>query len=252
MTGTYKPTDHLLLLAGSGESRAIAQALAQRAGGEVTASLLYPSRTHGPLPVPTRLGRFGGEAGLAQFLRDEQITAVLDATHPFANQISGRAARVCAQLQVPYALVLRPQWQAEPGDPWTEVADEAAVGDLLSPGQRVFTTTGRATLERLVHGSDAQFLVRQLENRAPSDTMPNVQYIAGKGPFSVADEMENLTRLNIDVLVAKNSGGLPSRTKLDAARALGIPVILIARPTPPADVLILETVTAALDWVDQL
>lgn len=252
MKQTNTSANHLLLLAGSGESRALAQALAQRADPEVTASLLYPSRTHGPLPVPTRLGRFGGEPGLARFLQNEQITGVLDATHPFANQISARAARVCAGLNVPYVLVLRPHWVAGPQDQWREVADEAAVADLLLPGQRVFATTGRATLEHLVQGSDAHFLVRQLEDRTPPEHLKNVQYIAGKGPFSVADEMENLTRLNIDVLVVKNSGGLPSRTKLDAARALGIPVILIARPKPPVDVLIVETVEQALTWVDQI
>lgn len=242
---------NLLLLAGSGEARVIAEALAPRDDLEVTASLLYPSRTHGPLPVPTRLGRFGGEPGLGRFLQDENIDAVLDATHPFANQISARAARVCARAQVPYALVLRPEWSAEPEDHWQKVPDESAVADLLDAGQRVFTTTGRATLERLAAGTDALFLVRQLEDRPPPEHMKNVQYIVGKGPFSVEDEIENLTRLNIDVLVVKNSGGLPSRTKLDAARALGLPVILIARPTQP-DALILTSVDAALDWVNAL
>jgi precorrin-6A/cobalt-precorrin-6A reductase len=242
---------HLLLLAGSGEAREIAAALLKQPDWTVTASLLFPERSTGPLPVPTRLGRFGGEDGMARFLTSEAVDAVLDATHPFANQITAQAVRVCGRLALPFAQVLRAAWVPGPGDRWAEVANEAAVAAILRPGQRVFTTTGRATLDQLVSRSSARFFVRQLEPRETAAPFANVRYVTGQGPFSVQEELQTLRDLKIDVLVCKNSGGDPSRTKLDAARMLGIPVILIARPVQP-DVVTLETVSAALDWVHGL
>ncbi|MFT4961192.1 MAG: precorrin-6A/cobalt-precorrin-6A reductase [Paracoccaceae bacterium] len=242
---------HLLLLAGSGEARVLAERLALQGQMRVTASLLTTPRSFGALAIPTRVGAFGGKDGQARYLRDQRITAVLDATHPFADRISAQTAEVCAELGLPYAQVLRPDWQPTAADHWQEVASEAAAAALLTSGQQVFTTTGRATLDGLVRNRAAQFFVRQMEPRNDEASRPNVTYISGKGPFSVADEIETLRALNIDVLVVKNSGGVPSRTKLDAARALGIKVILIARP-PLLDVRRLETVKAALDWIDAL
>jgi len=251
MTETGHQRRHLLLLAGSGEARVIAAALTDHADWQVTASLLFPPRSFGPLPVPTRLGRFGGEIGMARYLTAERVEAVMDATHPFAHQISARAARVCTRLAIPFAQVLRPPWVAGPGDNWIEVADEIEVAAHLRPDQRVFTTTGRATLEQLVAHSDARFLVRQLADRTPPEHLPNVRYVFGTGPFSVEQEMQTLRDLRVDVLVVKNSGGAASQTKLDAARILGLPVVLIARPPQP-DATRLATVHEALAWVDGL
>lgn len=240
--------NHLLLLAGSGEARDIAATLAETPGAKVTASLLHPARSFGPLAVPTRIGRFGGEAGLAGFVRSHSVSAILDATHPFAVQIGHRALRVCERMGLPYARVLRPPWQPGPGDRWTQVADESAVAAHLAPDARVFTTTGRATLDALVKNSSARFLVRQMVGPVPETGMKNVTYVIGSGPFSVEEEIRTLRDLRIDTLVVKNSGGVPSRTKLDAARELGLPVILIARPPQPPG-RILETTQQALDWV---
>ena len=250
-----------MLLAGSGEARVIAGKLAETGQIQVTASLLSPPRSFGPLPVRTRLGRFDGNDGQAQYLREQGVTAVLDASHPFAARISAQIALVCADLGLPHAQVLRPKWYPVAGDHWQEVADESKVAGLLTPKQRVFTTTGRARLDVLTRDSSAQFFVRKLENHMddldqpdlgdPDLGQPNVHYITGKGPFSVEDEIRTLRGLKIDVLLVKNSGGLPSRTKLDAARALGIKVILIARP-PLLDVRRLETVKAAMDWIDSV
>lgn len=243
---TLPRSSHLLLLAGSGESRELAACLAPL--GRVTASLLGQPRTFGPLPVPTRTGGFGGEAGLERYLADHGVTAVLDATHPFAVQIGHNAAAVCARMGLPYARVLRPPWRPGPGEVWTEVATEAEVRDHLRLGDRVFTTTGRATLEALAMGVPVRFLVRRMTRDTPPDHLKNVEYIIGKGPFSVDQEVENLTRARADVLVARNAGGAPSRSKLEAAHALNLKVILIARPPQPPG-LRLETVQEALDWV---
>ncbi|MEP3330396.1 cobalt-precorrin-6A reductase [Sedimentitalea sp.] len=251
MDAPPKHRRNLLLLAGSGEARDLAAALVDRPDWKVTGSYLFPPRSFGPLPVPTRYGRFGGEDGMARYMMAGQIDAVIDATHPFAHQISASAARVCARLAIPLVQMLRPPWVPEQGDRWTDVADERAVASHLRPGQRVFTTTGRATLEHLVAQCNARFFVRQLEERTPPANLKNVCYVTGAGPFSVAEEIETLSELEIDVLVVKNSGGEPSKTKLTAARSLGLPVILIARPPQP-DVLRTATVREALNWVDGL
>lgn len=246
---TQAPVPHLLLLAGSGESRELAARLVPRGG--VTASVPDCPRTFGPLPVPTRIGRFGGESGLAQYIESAGIGAVLDATHPFAAQMGRRASAVCARLGLPFARLLRPAWRPGPGDVWTEVPSEAEVRHHLRPGQRVFATTGRATLEALAGDVPARFLVRRMAPDTPPDDMKNVEYIIGKGPFSVEEEIETLSRLKIDVLVARNAGGTPSRSKVEAARALGLPVILIARPPQPPGPR-LRSVAEALQWVAAL
>ena len=251
MKRTPNSSGHLLLLAGSGEARVIAGLLADSGQIQVTASLLNPPRSFGPLPVTTRLGRFGGKDGQARYLHAQRVSAVLDASHPFAARISAQTVAVCADLGLPYAQLLRPDWQPVAGDQWQQVADESRVAPLLTRQNRVFTTTGRATLEALTRNCAAQFYVRQLEDPSDLPAQPNVHHIIGKGPFSVEDEIRTLRGLRIDVLVVKNSGGLPSRTKLDAARALGIKVILIARP-PLLDVRRLQTVKAAMDWIDSL
>jgi precorrin-6A/cobalt-precorrin-6A reductase len=241
-------TRHLLLLAGSGEARALAAALSDRADLRVTASLLCPSRRFGPLPVPTRTGRFGQD-GVQAFMQAAQVDLVLDATHPFAARISAQAHAACVRLGLRHAHLIRPQWRQQPGEDWIEVASETEVARCLAPGQRVFVTTGRGTLDLLIANSDARFLVRQMDD--PGDPAPpkNVEYIVGPGPFSVEQEIATFRSLRIDVLVVRNSGGGPGRTKLDAARILGLPVIVIARPPPPGG-RVVQSVAEALAWVD--
>lgn len=242
---------HMLLLAGSGEARQIAEGLAARSDFRVTASLLYPERNAGPLPVPARMGPFGGDAAFRTYLRDQHITSVLDATHPFAHRVSARTAAICADLDVPYARMLRPPWTAGLGDNWHEVASEAAACRLVQPGERVFTTTGSATLQGFSAFPGAELFVRQIRTwSAPAD-MPFVRLEPGDGPFSLEDEAATFERLRIDRLIVKNSGGAPSRTKLDAARQLKLPVLLIARPPQP-EALHFSTVQEALNWTRTL
>lgn len=242
---------HLLLLAGAGEAREIAKTLAGQHSIKITASLHFPERAYGPMPVPTRIGRFGGEGAFATYLREESITAVLDATHSFATRISFRSAGFCAAANLPYAQVLRPEWQAGPDDTWIDVADEAAAADVIPPGARVFTATGRATLGGFRHMKAAHLFVRQLAEGGAEKKITNVSYIYGKAPFSVDEEISLFKNLQIDWLVVRNVGGEASRSKLDAARALGLPVAMIHRPEQPVG-LKLQTAQQALDWVDGL
>ena len=245
------PSGHLLLLTGSGEGRRIAQSLADQSGLRVTASILHAPRAFGPLPVPHRIGRFGGDDGFRRYLSSHHITAVLDATHPFAHRVSTRSARICAELSLPYARVLRPAWTPTAQDNWTQVGSVTQATALIPPGARVFATTGRATLDEYRNWPAGHLFFRQMARRLPPENVKNLTCITGEGPFSVLDEVKTLTDLRIDLLVVKNSGGDASRTKLDAARQLGLPVILIARPPKP-NASVLETVDAALDWVARL
>lgn len=248
------PPGHLLLLAGSGEGREIAQALCATAQIRLSVSSHVSPRLPFPKGVGHRIGGFGGDAGMRTYLEAEGITAVLDATHPFADRISARVARLCDEMGLPSACVLRPPWGPEAGDDWCEVADVTAAAARIAPGQRVFTTTGRASLTGFAGCAAGHMFVRRLLPRTgsnPQMDMSCVTYVDDIGPFSVKDEVDTLRRLQIDVLVVKNSGGAASRTKLDAARQLGLPVILIARPPPPPG-LILGEVSAALAWVDAL
>ncbi len=242
---------HLLLLAGSGEARLIADALSDRTDLKVTGSLLYPERSAGPLSVPVRLGPFGGAEAFRKFLRDAHITSVLDATHPFAHRISTRTAAICTEMELPYARMLRPPWTAAPGDNWREVSSEAEACEYVQPGERVFTTTGRSTLAGFGSFPGACLFVRQIRPGPAPPEMPFVHLEPGEGPFSTEDEIATFKRLRIDRLIVKNSGGVPSRTKLDAARHLKLPVLLIARP-PQLDAHHVSTVQEALNWTRTL
>lgn len=242
---------HLLLLAGAGEAREISAALVDESHLRVMASLHYPDRNAEPLVVPTRVGGFGGADGFMRYLRSENIGAVLDVTHSFAADISRRSARICADLGLPYAQLLRPEWCAGVQDNWFDVADEAGAAAVIPPGARVFTTTGRATLAGFKTMRAAHLYVRQLSDAATKVNIKNASYIVGDAPFSTEEEVALFQDLKIDWLVTRNAGGDAGRTKLDAARELGLPVAMIRRP-PKTDGPKLQSAQEALDWVAAL
>jgi len=236
----------LLLLAGTGEARQIATALAGRK--DVIASLAGSTRMPAALGVPTRIGGFGGDQGFTEFLRQQGITAVLDATHPFAARVSARTARICAEMGIAHLHLLRPPWTAGPGDNWHLVAHERDVARIIPQGARVFLATGRQRLADFA-GLQAEYLFCRLVDR-PDAPFPrdNGEYVIGKAPFSPDDEVALFRRLRIDWLVVRNAGGTASRAKLDAARALGLKVAMIERPHQPACNRV-QTVEQALAWL---
>ena len=238
----------LLLLAGTGDARQIAKGLA---GRDAIASLAGATRDPAPLPIPMRVGGFGGEAGFRAFLHANKITAVLDATHPYANRITERSARICADLGLPFLQFLRPGWLAEPGDTWTEIAREEDAAALIPVGATVFLGTGRQTLERFANLTGRSVICRQIDPPNGPFPFPGGEFLIGRPPFSVADEVALFDGLGVDWLVVKNAGGVASRTKLTAARQLGIPVLMIARP-PVGDWPTVATVEDALNWVSGL
>ncbi|MEX0282175.1 MAG: precorrin-6A reductase [Arenibacterium sp.] len=251
MASSEGSTKHVLLLAGSSEARTLATALATWSHVRVTLSQLYKPRKEETFSGITRLGAFGGNEGFESFMKEAKVDAVLDAAHPFAVRVGARASRYCAKHGLPYARVLRPPWRPQPEDQWREVRDEHAASALLKPGQRIFTTTGLTSLPTLTSDDRVTFFVRRLREDPVPDMPRHVTFVHGEGPFSVEHEVAMFRDLKIDELIVKNSGGMASATKLEAARKLGLPVMLIARPAQPEG-RIFDNVQDALNWVAAL
>lgn len=224
----------ILVLGGTSEASALARALAE-AG--IEAVLSYAGRTRAPAaqPLPVRVGGFGGPQGLADWLRAEQITHLVDATHPFAAQISRNAVAAARAAGVPLIALERPAWQAGPGDRWVEAADtEAAVAALPDASSRIFLAIGRQTLAPFAARPDHLYLLRLVDPPEAALPLPRSEVVVARGPFDLAGDTALLRERRIDLVVAKNAGGAGARAKLDAARALGLPVVMIARPALPA------------------
>nr|WP_226780786.1 cobalt-precorrin-6A reductase [Oceaniglobus trochenteri] len=241
----------LLLLAGTTDARRIAEGLRDAPGLKVIASLAGATRAPRPMGVDTRIGGFGGRAGFVGFLEREGIGAVLDATHPFADAISHRTHEVCAAHGLPCLQVLRPPWVAQPGDCWVDLAREEEAAEHVPHGARVFLATGRQTLERFANLSRCDLTCRQIDPPEAPFPFANGRFLVGRPPFSVQDEVALFRELKIDWLIVKNAGGDASRSKLDAARELGLPVGMIRRPPQPGGARV-ETVAQALDWARAL
>ena len=241
----------LLLLAGTREAQQIASALSDR-GVAGIASLAGATRAPRDLGLPMRSGGFGGDEGFRNYLMDNGITAVLDATHPFAARITQRTARICAELSLPYCQLLRPGWQAGPGDRWVMIDQEEDAAAHIKPGATVFLATGRQTLDRFANLSSCRLICRQIDPPDREFPFENGEFLVGRPPFSVKQEMALFSRLGVDWLVVKNAGGMASASKLIAARQLALRVLMINRPPPPPDTFQVETVVEALAWVDAL
>jgi precorrin-6A/cobalt-precorrin-6A reductase len=240
----------LLILGGTTEASALARQLAGRSG--IAPVLSLAGRTAAPVapPVPYRVGGFGGVAGLETYLRAERIDAGVDAPHPFAARISAHAAQACASLRVPLVVLTRPPWVSVEGDRWSEVADAPAAVAVLGPvPRRVFLTVGRLSLPAFAAAPWHDYLVRTIDPPDPAEGLPPHRLLLARGPFSVEDECALLERERIDTVVSKNSGGAATYAKIEAARRLRLPVIMIARPAMPA-VRVVADVDAVLAWIE--
>ncbi|WP_245504095.1 cobalt-precorrin-6A reductase [Lichenihabitans psoromatis] len=240
----------LLILGGSSEATALARALAGKS--DVAPILSLAGRTLTPLlpPIPHRIGGFGGIDGLVDYLRHNRIDAMIDATHPFAARMSAHAAAASGLSGIPLATFTRRPWRPEPTDRWTTVTslDEAALS-LGSTQKRVFVTSGRLGLAAFLAAPQHHYLIRTIDPPAPADVPPDNRVILARGPFPVDQEINLLRAERIDVLVTKNSGGAASFDKLLAARALALPVILIAPPSRESG-LVLHDLAAVLAWIE--
>lgn len=222
----------VLVLGGTSEASALVRALRDNAGISTTLSLAGRTRAVPEQPVPTRIGGFGGIDGLVAYLRDEEIDLLVDATHPFAAQMSRHAREAAKIAGCPLVVVGRRPWAAQDGDDWHEVADMAAAAQALGADpRRVFLTVGRLQLAAFEMAPQHAYVVRTIEPIDPSLRLPHLETIEARGPFDVEAEERLIADRHIDVLVTKNSGGAAAWAKLDAARRLRLPVIMVRRPS---------------------
>ena len=239
----------LLILGGTSEAADLAHRVATLGGLEVTTSLAGRTRTPRPLPGNVRVGGFGGADGLAAYLKDHAVDLVVDATHPFAEVISANAAAACRSVEVSRLALVRSPWQPVAGDDWIGIGRlRDAPARLQDTGIRAFLAVGGKALDRFQVCRNAWFLVRMVD--LPDQPLPlaNAVLIAGRGPFDVESELAVLRRYRINRVVAKNSGGSAGYAKIAAARALGIPVIMVRRPASPEGPVAADA-TAAMAWI---
>ena len=203
----------------------------RRGGAAITLSLA--GRTKAPLPQAgrVRVGGFGGAQGLAAFLRDEGVSALVDATHPFAARISANAEAAASNAGVPLIVLQRPEWKQEPGDRWLPAGSAADAAALLGPKpKRVFLAIGRNELDAF-RGLPHRFLIRSVDPvEAPEAGFADAAFLLERGPFDRDAEEALLREHRIEMVVTKNSGGEATYGKIAAARELGLPAIMIARP----------------------
>ena len=242
----------ILILGGTIEARQLAGRLAGRADLSVTLSLAGRTAAPAAQPVAVRLGGFGGAEGLASYLAAHSIDALIDATHPYAAAISANAAEAAARIGTRVLALHRPPWKAVAGDRWTEVEDvHGAVSALGQTPRRVFLAIGRKDVAAFAAAPQHDYLIRSVDPIAPPLKLPQASTITARGPFSEADERALLSQHRIEVVVSKNSGGGATYGKIAAARALGIAVVMLRRPTLPA-VPSVETVEDAVAWLDHV
>lgn len=242
----------VLILGGTGDSAGLAARLMDDAQFEVVSSLAGRTQQPTALLGAVRTGGFGGSAGLVEYLQTEEIQVLIDATHPFAAQMSWQAAAAAAAVGLPFLRMVRPAWQRVEGDRWIEVATiEAAVQAIPTTATRVFLTIGRQQLAPFAALTQTWFLMRSIDPPAIDLDLPWGKILLDRGPFTLEQERELLQAQRIEAIVSKNSGGPATYAKIEAARELGIPVVMVQRPAMPDG----ETVTdveGAIAWLKSL
>ncbi len=239
----------VLLLAGTTEAASLARRLADEK--IVAATLSLAGRTANPIasPLPVRVGGFGGVAGLSGYLTAENIDLVIDATHPFAAQMSGNAIAAAAAVGIPLLAIERPPWTRAEGDDWTEYDSiEAAIAGLPATPQDVFSGLGRQAITALSKAPQHRYVIRVVDASEPPANLPHATIIAARGPFRTKDDIDLFSRCGISHVLAKNAGGDAAYSKIEAARKLGIKVHMVRRPAiaPRSTV---TSVDDALAWI---
>ncbi|PJI44249.1 MAG: cobalt-precorrin-6A reductase [Rhizobium sp.] len=219
----------VLILGGTAEATALAEQLVAR--GDVAVVTSLAGRTTNPVlpPGEVRIGGFGGAAGLAAYIRENGITRIIDATHPFARRISENAIQAAAETGITLEHLVRPGWERQRGDRWREVSSLAEAAEMLPAGATVFLALGRQYLDAFAARSDCRFVIRMVE--APEKPLPFADHvlILGKPSADPAREAELFAAHGVTHLVCRNSGGASGYGKIAAARQMGLPVIILGR-----------------------
>ncbi|MGJ5177683.1 cobalt-precorrin-6A reductase [Bradyrhizobium oligotrophicum] len=242
----------ILILGGTTEASELARLLAGDDRFEPMLSLAGRTVSPKPQPLPTRIGGFGGIAGLEAWLRDHAVDAVIDATHPYADQMSRHAVAACQTLALPLASIRRAAWLRRDGDRWIEVSSaEAGAAALGATAARVFLSLGRLELAAFAAAPQHHYIARTIDPPGDIALPPDIRFVFDRGPFDEAKEAAFLAQERIGFVVSKNSGGAATYPKIAAARRLNIPVVMIARPDKPHGVA-LDSADAAMLWLEAL
>lgn len=240
----------VLLLGGTGEARELAALLVDR-GVDVVSSLA--GRVERPrLPVgEVRMGGFGGVEGLGEWLTSHHVTAVVDATHPFAEGISANAVAACAAVGVPLLRLARPGWSsAEGADGWHWVDSHGDAASLAaSLGRRPLLTVGRQPLGEFVGPLAGHRAVVRVVDPPEVEVPAPWLVLMDRGPYTLAGELELLAEHAVDVLVTKDSGGSHTWPKMAAAGQLGVPVVVVRRRAEVDGVETVPDAASAAAWL---
>lgn len=239
----------VLILGGTGDAAELVARVAAIPGIEASASLAGRTREPSTPIGNVRIGGFGGATGLADYLRQMHIDLLIDATHPFATQISLNAATAATEVGIPRLMMIRPPWEKMSSDRWIEVDNiDAAAFALKNQAQRIFLTVGRQELAAFAHLKEMWFIMRMIDPPAADAVVPPGIVLCDRGPFTLHNERQILIHHNIDAIVSKNSGGDATYAKIIAARELGLKVVMVNRPaTPPGEQV--ADVDGALAWL---
>ncbi len=244
----------VLLLGGTLDAFVLSERL-HAAGIRATYSYAGATQSRRATPLPTRVGGFGGVDGLVSFLHDQRITHVIDATHPFAAQMSRNAIAACAQTNTPLLSLERPAWQAQSADRWIDVPDMQAAALALPPDiETVFLAIGRKQLAAFASvGNQHRFVLRVIDQLSEPLPLPpeHCTMVIARGPFALQDELALIREHRVGCIVSKNAGGADTYAKIEAARQLQLPVVMVDRPRLPARTQC-ATPDEAMRWLGQM
>ncbi len=239
----------VLILGGTTEAAELGARVATIDGIEAIASLAGRTREPSLPSGNVRIGGFGGVDGLVEYLRQMKVDVLIDATHPFANQISDNAAAATNEVGIPRLMLIRPAWEKTTGDRWIEVESNAAAADILqNQAKRVFLTVGRQELSTFAHLQNIWFLMRMIDPPGKDALVPPGIILCDRGPFILENERKIIVQHNIDTIVSKNSGGDATYAKVIAARELGVQVVMVKRPSVPMGEKVAD-VDGAVTWL---
>lgn len=246
-----EPT-RVLILGGTGDAAALAAQLSVLPGVEITTTLAGRTQHPSVLTGAVRVGGFGGSEGLLAYLKQQRIGILIDATHPFAAQMSWNAAMAASEARLPHLMLVRPEWKKAVGDRWIEVETvEAAAQAIPTNARRIFLTIGRQQLAPFASLTEHWFLMRSIDPPAPDIALPNGELLLDRGPFTLENEIALLKQHRIEAIVSKNSGGDATYAKILAARELELPIVMVQRPTMPSGDRVSD-VASALEWLKRI
>jgi precorrin-6A/cobalt-precorrin-6A reductase len=242
----------ILILGGTSEASALAKLIAGDTRFQPTLSLAGRTASPATPPIPYRIGGFGGWEGLAAWIKAEGVNGMVDATHPFAARISANAVKAAEATGVAFASLIRPAWTPQDGDQWTPVpSPEAAAAVLGAAPRTVFLATGRLELPAFAAAPQHSYIARVIDQPGDVALPPRIDFIFDRGPFDTAAETRLLKERRAEVVVSKNSGGAATYGKIEAARLLRLPVVMIERPDKPA-LYTVNDAAQALRWLESL